>query len=150
MEKNSAHLEPEENRQPERDIQSFRQEKVIPVIEEHAVVEKEVVTTGKVHIRKTVTEENVTVTLPILNEAYHIERFPVQGQPLEKPPSPVRYEGDVMIIPVVKEITIVQKRYEVVEEIHITRQVTETPMIQEITLMKEAVHIKRTDNSADK
>jgi stress response protein YsnF len=53
-----------------------------------------------------------------------------------------------MIIPVLKEITVVQKKYEVVEELRITRRVTETPMVQEITLRKEHIHVERSANDA--
>lgn len=116
---------------------------VIPVMEEFAVVTREVVDTGTVHIRKTVTEEQAVVNLPVINESYDIERVAVHEM-RDTPPPSVRYEGDVMIIPVTKEITVIQKRYEVVEELRITRKVTETPMMQEISLMKEHVHVERT------
>jgi uncharacterized protein (TIGR02271 family) len=116
---------------------------VIPVIEEFAIISKEVVDTGKVRIRKSVTEEQALVNLPVINESYDIERVPV-NETRDTPPPAVRYEGEVMIIPVTKEITVIQKRYEVVEELRITRKVTETPMMQEITLMKETVHVDRT------
>jgi uncharacterized protein (TIGR02271 family) len=109
---------------------------VIPVMEEYAVITKEVVDTGKIRIRKTVSEDQAVVNLPITNESYDIERVPVH-EVRDTPPPSVRYEGDVMIIPVTKEITVIQKRYEVIEELRITRKITETPMMQEITLMKE-------------
>lgn len=99
--------------------------------------------TGKVRIHKTVSEENTVVNLPVINESYHIERVAV-NQVQDTPPPSVRYEGDVMIIPVTREFTVVQKRYEIVEELRITRQVTETPMMQEISLLKESVQVERT------
>ncbi len=121
---------------------------VIPVIEEFATVHNEVMETGKVTIRKTVSEETAVVNLPITNESYDIQRVPV-GEMRDTPPPAVRYEGDVMIIPVTKEITVVQKRYEVVEELRITRRVTETPNMQEITLMKEHVEVARKRHNDD-
>jgi uncharacterized protein (TIGR02271 family) len=121
---------------------------VIPVIHEHAVVHREVVETGKVHIRKTVSSEDVRINLPITNESYDIEHVKVESQMLDTPPPPVRYEGDVMIIPVLEEITVVQKKYKVVEELRITRRVTETPMVQEITLRKEHIQVERLADDA--
>jgi uncharacterized protein (TIGR02271 family) len=121
---------------------------MIPVIHEHAVVQKEIIETGKVHVRKTVTQEDVKVNLPIINESYDIERVPVESKALDAPPPPVRYEGDVMVIPIIKEITVVQKKYEVIEELRITRRITETPLVQEITLRKEHVHVERSGNEA--
>ncbi len=122
--------------------------RVIPVVEEFATVQREIVETGKVHIRKTVAQEQALINLPITNESYDIERVAVH-EVRDTPPPPVRYEGDVMIIPVTKEITIVQKRYEIIEELRITRKITETPHMQEITLMKEQVHIERKRHNGD-
>ena len=122
--------------------------RVIPVVEEFVTVQREIVETGKVHIRKTVTEEQALINLPITNESYDIERIAV-NEVRDTPPPSVRYEGDVMIIPVTKEITVIQKRYEVVEELRITRKVTETPNMQEITLMKEQVHVERKRHNDD-
>ena len=134
-------MEKRENR-----IREDEASKIIPVIEEHATVHREVVETGKVHIRKTVTKEDVKINLPITNESYEVERVPVESKILDEPPPAVRYEGDVMIIPVLKEITVVQKKYEVVEELRITRHLTETPLVQEITLLKEHIHVERSGN----
>ncbi|OLY94787.1 hypothetical protein BUE76_11250 [Cnuella takakiae] len=114
----------------------------MPVVEEFATIHQEIVETGKVSIRKTVSEEQALVNLPITNEYYDIERVTV-NETRDTPPPSVRYEGDTMIIPVTKEITVIQKRYEVVEELRITRKLTETPVMQEITLRKEQVHVER-------
>jgi uncharacterized protein (TIGR02271 family) len=119
---------------------------VIQVVEEKVVVEKEIVETGKVRVRKTVHEETATINIPIYNQSYQIERKAVPQKTLDAPPPALRHEGDTMIIPVVREITIVQKRYEVLEEIHIKKIVTETPLTQEITLLREQVEIKRDSN----
>lgn len=124
------------------------QQVVIPVIEEYATVQKEIIETGKVRVRKTVAEDKAIVNLPIINETYDITRVPVTNEVHDTPPPPVRYEGDTMIIPVIKEVTVMVKRYEVVEEVRITKKVTETPMMQEVTLRRESVHIDRPANSA--
>lgn len=118
-------------------------DQVIPVIEEHATVHKIVVETGKVNIHKSVTEEKTAINLPVINESYNIERVAV-NKVYDTPPPSMRYEGEVMVIPVMREVTVVQKRYEVVEELRITRQLTETPLVQEITLRKENVKVVRT------
>lgn len=145
-----AHSAMEQNASPQPNDpttgQPHNTEQVIPVIEEFVTLHQEVVTTGKVQIKKTVTQEQAFVNLPITNEFYDIERVPVH-ETRDTPPPPLRYEGDVMIIPVTKEITVIQKRYEVIEELRITRRVTETPFMQEITLMKEHVDVVRHRDS---
>ncbi|HZF66097.1 MAG TPA: DUF2382 domain-containing protein [Chitinophagaceae bacterium] len=136
-------LPDEQNQSVERSTKE-----TIPVIHEHAVVEKEIVETGKVRIRKTVTEETAVVNLPIINESYDIEHVPISSKVLDTPPPAIRYEGNKTIITVLKEITVVQKKYEVIEEIHLTRRVTESPLVQEITLLKEHVHVERSGNNS--
>jgi uncharacterized protein (TIGR02271 family) len=121
---------------------------VIPVIQETASVHKEIIETGKVRVRKKVREERAMVNLPIINESYDITRVPAHSVH-DTPPPAMRYEGEVMIIPVVKEITVMTKRYEVVEEVRITRRLTETPLMQEVTLRSEEVEVDRIENRSD-
>src|SRR5881398_1210642 len=82
---------------------------IIPVVEEFITVSKEVVETGKLNIHKTVTEEEATVNLPLIQEGYQVERLPGSKELLTKYP-PIRHEGENMVIPVVKEVLIVEKR----------------------------------------
>jgi stress response protein YsnF len=56
----------------------------------------------------------------------------------------MRNEGDTTIIPVLREVVVVQKRYEIVEEIRITKRKTERTDSQQVTLRKEEVHIERS------
>ena len=143
MEKNRLHAQNNEQQQGGQRIK----EEVIPVIHEHVVIRKETVETGKVRIRKKITEETASINLPIINESYNIEHLPGNSKILDTPPPAIRYEGNKTIISVLKEITVVQKKYEVIEEIHLTRKLTVTPLSQEITLLKEHVQIDRTSNS---
>ena len=110
------------------------------------VVTKEIVETGKVHIRKRVTEEEATINLPLIQEGYHIERVPGKKDLLTQYPA-IRYEGDNMIVPVVREVLVVEKRYEVLEEVHVIKTKTEVPHLQQITLLKETVEVKRTPSN---
>jgi stress response protein YsnF len=122
---------------------SFTDE-VIPIIQENTVINNQLVETGKVHIKRTVSKEDVHLDTPIINELYDIKRVPVSGQILETPPPAMRNDGDTFIIPVIKEIPVIVKRYEVIEEIHITRKHTETPLIQKVTLSTQNVNVERT------
>lgn len=116
--------------------------RILPVIEEHLVVSKEIVETGKVHIRKRITEEEAVINLPLIQEGYQIERMPGKKELLTQHP-PIRYEGENMIIPVVREVVVVEKRYEVLEEVHVIKTKTEIPHMQQVTLLKETVEVER-------
>jgi len=122
---------------------------VIQVVEEKIVVGKERVVTGKVKIRKSVTEEVHAVSVPIVNDEYEVVRVNVEPKTLLAPPAAVRQEGDTTVISVIREITVVEKRYEVIEEIRVTRRKTELPLIHEITLRKEHVKIEREAEQDD-
>lgn len=125
-----------------------RESKTIPVVEEQLHVDKKVVETGKVHIAKKVVENETSIALPLTSESYNIERVPV-NQVVDQPPQAVRYEGDTMIIPVLREVLVVQKRYEVLEEIRITRQVTQEQHTENVTLLKEEVQVNRQRTGDD-
>lgn len=119
------------------------QSMAIPVIEEQVIIDKQVVESGVVRIRKNVHEEEVTVDVPLMHEEHHIERVPF-NEYLDTPPPAVRYEGEKMIIPILREEVVVQKRIVLVEELHITKRQVETSEPQRVTLRKEEVTIDRS------
>jgi uncharacterized protein (TIGR02271 family) len=132
------------------DEQNAFTDEVIPIIQENTVIHNEEVETGKVHIKKTVSKEDFNVNTPIINEVYDIERVPIKGQVLDTPPPAVRNEGDTIVIPVLREIAVMVKRYEIVEEIRITKKTTETPLVQKVTLSKQNINIERTQTEPKK
>jgi len=117
---------------------------VIPVIEEKIKVHTEIVETGKVSISKKINEYQETVNIPIIQEEVNIDRVQVNKM-VEFVPA-VRYEGDTMIIPVVKEVAVVEKRLMLVEELHITIYKREIPISQEVTLRKEEINVRNIPN----
>lgn len=121
---------------------------VIPIVHEHVVINKEIVETGRVRVHKTVTEEEATVNIPMVQESYQIDRVPI-NKVYETPPPAMRYEGDTIIIPVLREVVVVQKHYEVIEEVRLTKRTTETPFMQQITLRKENVKVDRVQSGDD-
>lgn len=116
--------------------------KVIPIIEEKAFIEKKVVETGKVRISKRVSEHEKIIDEPLLQEEVTVERVSV-NQFVDAPPE-VRMENDTMIIPVVEERIILQKRLFVVEELRVKKQVIESHKPQTVTLLKEEVDVTRS------
>lgn len=133
---------------PDNDPKGFGPEhtddtKIITVVEEQLKVSKKIVETGKVNISKKVTEQETTVEVPHSQDEYDIERISI-NQTFETPPPPVRYDGDTMIIPVLKEVLVVEKRYVLTEEIRITKRVIQTQETKNIILSKEEINIERT------
>jgi uncharacterized protein (TIGR02271 family) len=132
-------------RQPLDATEPLRQSAALPVIEEQLQVGKKVVETGSVRINKIVHEEEVKVETPVVVEKLDIERIPI-NQYVESAPPAVRYEGDVMIVPILEEVVVVQKRLRLVEELRITKRQEHTQVSQPVILRREEVTVDRQDN----
>jgi uncharacterized protein (TIGR02271 family) len=115
----------------------------IPVIEEKLKIEKEIVVTGKVRITKKVDEHEELINIPLAQEEIVVEHIPLNKY-IDTQPEPVRYEGETMIIPVIKEVLIVEKRILLVEEIRITKRINQTNESQQIMLRKEEINIEHS------
>ena len=116
---------------------------IIPVVHEQVSIDKKVVETGKVHISKVVYEDVERYNIPYIEENISVERVP-KNELLDSVPPAVRYEDDVMIIPVLKEVAVVEKRIMLVEELRVTKTRTEKNQTHDVSLRKEEVQVKRS------
>lgn len=117
---------------------------VVPVVVEELQVQKRKVDTGGVRITKTVREREETVDEPLLQEEVDVQRVAV-NRFVDSPP-PVRYSGDSMIVPLLEEVLVVEKRLLLKEELHISKRRTEVHHPQQIVLRSEEVKIERINN----
>jgi stress response protein YsnF len=105
--------------------------------------------TPEVCVNEKTHEEQVKIPLSLSEEKISIERIAVNKIIKEAAPA-VRYSGDTMIISVMKEEVVVQKRLVLVEELHIRRHVTEKKTTETHTVHKEEVIVERdVENSED-
>jgi len=133
------------------EIKTDDEKLVIPIVQEEAFLDKRVVESGKVRISKRVSEHEELIDEPLFREEVTVERVPV-NQYVDQPPQ-VRHEGDVMIIPVVQEQLVMQKRLVLVEELRVRKQVVEIHQPQSVTLRREEIDVRRiteTENFGDK
>ena len=114
---------------------------VVPVVAEELAVGKREVEAGRVRITKLVREEQQTVDQPLFAEQVVVERVPV-NRVVQTAPA-VRHEGDTMIVPLLEEVLVVEKRLMVREELRVTKRRTETHQPQTVTLRKEDVKVER-------
>ena len=124
----------------------FQEERSIPIIEEQLHVEKKEIETGKVYISKQIQEEKATVEVPLQHDKVNVERVAI-NQYIEEHPT-VRYEGDKIIIPVVQEEVVVEKKILLVEEVHIDREHYQENFSETFILKKEIIEVTR-DNTDD-
>lgn len=114
---------------------------IVPVVAEELVVAKRVRETGKVRVTTRVTERQEVVDEPLEQEDVLVERVPVNR--VVEGPVEIRQEGDTMIVPILEEVLVIEKRLMLKEEVRITRRraVTHTP--QTVTLRREEVEVER-------
>lgn len=117
---------------------------VIPVLAEEIEVSKRQVTSGQVKVSKHVSEHEETVDVPLARQEVKIERVAID-QIVSSPPQ-VRYEGDTMIIPVLEEELVVEKRLRLKEEVRVTRIQQEVREPQQVRLRQEEVEVQRTED----
>ena len=117
------------------------EEKVVPVVEETAVVYKERVVTDRVRLHKRVHEDQKVLDIPVQTEAIEVERVPVDRWIDE--PVPVCREGDTTIYPVVEEVLVVEKRLRLVEEVRVTQRRVTRHVREQVALRRDEIVVER-------
>src|SRR4051812_37594004 len=87
---------------------------VVPVVHEEARFATRQVETGRVRVRKLVREEEEPFDEPLAREEVTVERVRVEC--FVDGPQPTRREGDAVVIPIVEEVLVVEKRLMLKEE----------------------------------
>jgi uncharacterized protein (TIGR02271 family) len=117
---------------------------VVPVIAEELAVQKRVVETGKVRITKVVHEREAVIDEPLFSEGVEVERVPIER--VVDGPIPVRYENNTVIVSILEEVLVVEKRLMLKEELHIRKRRVETHQPQQVTLRREEARVERVNN----
>jgi len=117
---------------------------VLPVVEEELNVRKQEQHTGTVRIHKKVFEREEWIDEAGFEEEVEIQRVPVHRE-LDEPVS-IRTEGDTLIVPLMEEVLVVEKRLILKEELHITKHRKEIRNPQQVTLRREEAEVERIDN----
>ena len=107
----------------------------VPLMAESLRVTKQEVVTGGVRLTKRVTEREETVDEPLLRSDVRVERVPINRVVTEAPQA--RQEGDTLVVPILEEVLVVEKRLMLKEEVRITRTQTEVHQPQAVTLRTE-------------
>lgn len=112
----------------------------VPVAEERVEVEKRPVDLGEVRIHKRVDETEERIPVSLEREEVEVQHVPV-NRVLEAPVG-TRTEGEWLIIPVLEEEVVVQKRLILREEVRIrTRRIAEESEVRE-TVRRERVEVE--------
>ncbi len=116
-------------------------EAVLRLAEERLSVGKRVVETGRVRVRRTTTEKVQKVDVPLSSDIYEVRRVPI-GKEVKKTPA-VRETRTEIIIPVVEEVLVVERRLVLREELHIRKVRSVERHTEEFTLRVQQATVDR-------
>ncbi len=118
------------------------EKKKVPVIQEEVKVGKRPKRSGVLRVRKRVHDREELVEQPLLKEEAVVTRVPVNRY-LETP-AEIREEDGVIIVPLMEEVAVVEKRLLLKEEIRIQRRKMEVREHQKIVLRSEEAVIEHS------
>lgn len=119
-------------------------EVILPIIEEELTIEKEQIPRGIVRVNKRVETREKEVDATTRHEEVIVERVPINKLVEDTSPR-VRKERGVLIIPVVEEVVVIEKRLMLVEEVHISKQRTQKTTPHSVTLRREVIDVEREE-----
>jgi uncharacterized protein (TIGR02271 family) len=122
----------------------------LPVHQEGLRIGTKTVDTGRgVRVRKSVTERPYKIDEALLHDEVVVKHVPVdQIVSLAEAPD-TRYEGNTLIVPILEEVLVVERRLRVKEEIHIIKKKREERHSETVFLKLEEVSIERFDEASE-
>ena len=94
-------------------------ESTIPLLAEEFAVSKQAVETARVRVTKVTHQREQLIDEELARESVEIERIPI-GRQVDTMPA-VREEGETIVVPIVEEVLVIQRRLFLKEEVRIRR-----------------------------
>jgi uncharacterized protein (TIGR02271 family) len=131
-------------------MKSPEEQGAIPVVREELAVGKRTVETGEgIRVTKTVSERQQVVDELLAKEDVAVERVSVNRVVDAAGIPGIRQEGTTIIVPLLEEILVVEKRTIVKEELRITSTRREVREPEKFVLRSEEVSVERFDERLD-
>jgi uncharacterized protein (TIGR02271 family) len=127
-----------------RDVEREQNLIRVPVVAEELRVDRQRVETGKVKITKLVREHEEIIDEPIIRDEVMIDRVPINRAVDET--EGIRYQGDVMIVPLYEEVLVVRKQLMLKEELHISRRLVEAREPQRVVVRSEEAKVIKVNH----
>ena len=121
-------------------------EQTIELIEEEISIGVRSVETGKVRVDVKVNTEERLVEQVLERQEVAVTRVPINRTVDTRPE--IRHEGDTMIVPLVEEVLVVEKRLILREELHIQTRVIQRTENIPVTLHSEEAVVTRDATTA--
>lgn len=117
---------------------------VIPLLEEKVTLNIRDVEKSKTRITTVVEHHEAIVDALLRDEEIEIRRVAIGRVVFTAPVT--RQDGDTMIIPVLSEEVVVEKRLVLKEELHVTRRCTAKPLKKAVMLRSERAEVERVSD----
>jgi uncharacterized protein (TIGR02271 family) len=108
-------------------------ETIIPLLAEQVEVTKQTVETGRVQVARVTHEREQLIDELLNHQTAEVERVRI-GQHVDTMPA-VREEGDTIVIPIVEEVLVIERRLFLKEEVRV-RRVNSTERHQESVTLR--------------
>jgi uncharacterized protein (TIGR02271 family) len=108
---------------------------------EEVSFDREKVEIGRVRVRVVTREHDETVEIPLTKETVEVERVAI-GREIDAMPAS-RQEGDTLVVPVVEEVIITQRRLVLKEELRLKRVRTTEQHRETVILRRQEAIVER-------
>jgi uncharacterized protein (TIGR02271 family) len=119
---------------------------VVPLHIEEASISKRQVETGRVRVSTVTRQHEQLIQEALAREEVQIERKAI-NQLIDRIP-PVREDGDIIIVPIVEEVLVVERKLMLKEEVHVKRVHGTEQFQQRVLLRKQEVVVERIQAAA--
>lgn len=123
-------------------LQDVGDQILVPVREEVLIPSAQPIELGQVRIHKRVEEVPAEGTADLHHDEVHVERVPI-NRAIDAVPA-ARNEGETLVIPVIEEVLVTEKRLMLREEIRVTRRRVSERVPYQGTVRREVVEIEES------
>ena len=117
------------------------QEETLPLAEENLVLQRRTVETGTVRVRTVLQSREEVARAEIYRQAVSVEHVPINRE-IDEIPTPWE-DGDTLVIPIVEEVLVVEKRLILREEVRVRRRREVDHIEQPVTLRTMEALVER-------
>ena len=122
---------------------------IIPLLEERLVVGRREVETGRVRVHLTTTTEDAAVREVLREERVEVERVPIGREVATAPAVREEEDGAVLVVPVLEEVLVMERRLVLKEELWIRRVSTNRTSEQTVPLRRQTATVERVPAQPD-
>ena len=123
----------------------------IPILEEHLSLTKRTVEAGRVRVRISNETNERRLQAELRSEAVEIERVAIGRELSIGEPLPVPHEqedGRVLVVPVLEEVLVVEKRWVLREELRLHRRASTQQVEEQVTVLRQQTDIERLPSTS--